>query len=66
MIKNGNPLRYSCLEKPHGQRRLVGYSPRGLKESDMTEQLSTAQEREQTKFLAHNALRLACNNLLKR
>ena len=26
----------------HGQRRLVGYSPWGRKESDMTEQLSTA------------------------
>ena len=24
---NGNPLQYSFLENPHGQRRLVGYSP---------------------------------------
>ena len=24
---HGNPLQYSCLEKPHGQRILVGYSP---------------------------------------
>ena len=40
---HGNPLQYSCLENPHGQRRLVGYSPWGHKESDMTEQLSTAQ-----------------------
>ena len=23
----GNPLQYSCLENPHGQRCLVGYSP---------------------------------------
>ena len=38
----GNPLQYSCLENPHGQRSLVGYSPRGLKESDMTERLSAA------------------------
>ena len=22
---NGNPPQYSCLEKPHGQRSLVGY-----------------------------------------
>ena len=22
-----NPLQYSCLENPHGQRRLAGYSP---------------------------------------
>ena len=34
---NGNPLQYSCLENPHGQRSLVGYSPWGCKESDMTE-----------------------------
>ena len=38
----GNPLQYSCLENPHEQRSLVGYSPRGRKESDMTEH-STAQ-----------------------
>ena len=40
---HGNPLQYSCLENPHGQRNLVGYSPWGHKESDMTEQLSTQQ-----------------------
>ena len=34
---NGNPLQYSCLENPHGQRSLVGYSPWGREESDMTE-----------------------------
>ena len=34
--ENGNPLQYSCLENPHGQRRLVGYSPWGHKELDMT------------------------------
>ena len=34
---NGNPLQYSCLEKSHGQKSLVGYSPKGCKESDMTE-----------------------------
>ena len=39
----GNPLQYSCLENPHGQRSLAGYSPQGRKELDMTEQLSTAQ-----------------------
>ena len=26
---HGNPLQYSCLENPHGQRRLAGYSPWG-------------------------------------
>ena len=30
---NGNPLQYSCLENPHGQRSLVGCSPWGHKES---------------------------------
>ena len=39
---HGNRLQYSCLENPHGQRSLVGCSPWGCKESDMTEQLSTA------------------------
>ena len=34
---HGNPLQDSCLENPHGQRSLAGYSPRGCKESDMTE-----------------------------
>ena len=24
---HGNPLQYSCLENPHGQKSLVGYSP---------------------------------------
>ena len=33
---HGNPFQYSCLENPHGQRSLVGYSPRGHKQSDMT------------------------------
>ena len=34
---DGNPLQYSCLENPYGQRSLVGYSQYGLKESGMTE-----------------------------
>ena len=37
---NGNLLQYSCLENPHGQRSLVGYSPWGNTESDMTERLT--------------------------
>ena len=24
---DGNPLQYSCLKDPHGQRSMVGYSP---------------------------------------
>ena len=38
--EHGNPLQYSCLENPHGQRSLEGYSPWGCKELDETEQLS--------------------------
>ena len=37
----GNPLQYSCLENPHGQRSLAGYSPWGRKQWDKTERLST-------------------------
>ena len=33
---HGNPLQYSCLENPHGQRSLAGYSPWSHKESDTT------------------------------
>ena len=33
----GNLLQYSCLENPHGQSSLAGYSPWGFKESDVTE-----------------------------
>ena len=36
-----NPLQYSCLENPHGQRSLVGHSAWSGKQSHMTEQLST-------------------------
>ena len=39
--EHGNPFQYSCLENLHGQRSLVGCSPWGCKESDMTEWLST-------------------------
>ena len=36
---NGTPLQYSCLEKSHGRRSLVGRSPWGHEESDTTERL---------------------------
>ena len=41
---HGNPLQYSCLENPHGQRSLADYSPWGCRESDTTERLSTRCE----------------------
>ena len=34
---HGNPIHYSWLENSRGRKSLVGHSPRGLKESDMTE-----------------------------
>ena len=43
-----NSLQCSCLENPHGQRSLEGYSPWGQKELDTTEQLSTAQAWERS------------------
>ena len=46
--RHGNPLQYSCLENPHGQRSLVGCSPWGCKESDTTEQLIHTQTHTDT------------------
>ena len=34
---HGNPFQCSFLENPHGQRSLLGYSPRGHKESNTIE-----------------------------
>ena len=34
---HGNPLQYSRLENPHGQRSLAGYSPYGCRELDTTQ-----------------------------
>ena len=39
-LGHDNPLQYSCLENPHGQRSLAGCSPWGCKELDITERLS--------------------------
>ena len=38
---HGNPLQYSCLENPHGQRSLADYISRGHTESNTTEQPNT-------------------------
>ena len=40
---HNNPLQYSCLENPHEQRSLAGYSPWGCKELDRTEGLNTTE-----------------------
>ena len=42
----GYSPQHSCLENPHGQRSLVGYSPWGHRELDMAEQLSTAKHHD--------------------
>ena len=44
-FKGGHPQPTpdSCLENPHGQRRLVGYSPWDHTELDMTEATQQAQ-----------------------
>ena len=41
--EHDNPLQYSCLENPLGQRIMVGYTW-DCKELDMTEWLSTKEE----------------------
>ena len=43
---HSNLLQDSCLENPHGQRSLAGYSPWGHRELDMAEQLSTAKHHD--------------------
>ena len=39
--KHDNPLQYSCLKNPHGQRSLVGYSPWGAKSRTQLKRPST-------------------------
>ena len=51
---NGNPLQYFCLENPHGEKSLVGYSPWGCKETDMSEQLT---------MLGHSSEPVALNGM---
>ena len=41
--RDGNPLPCSCLENPHGQRSLAGYSPWSCKELDMAAGPTCAQ-----------------------
>ena len=62
---HGNPLQYSCLENPHGQRSLAGYSPWGRKESDMTEWLSTAQQLVNRQLQTLHSRRLTERSLSK-
>ena len=50
---HGNPLQYSCLENPHGQRSLASYSPWGHKELDRTKWLSTHSCSNQNSMVWH-------------
>ena len=52
----GNLLQCSCLENPHRQRSLVGYSPWGRKESDMTWQLNNIANNIQYLFRIFKSL----------
>ena len=59
--RHGNSLQYSCLENPHGQRSLACCSPWGCKESDTTEQQSTAHyKRSNTVFKLHEGSLSEC------
>ena len=40
-VGNGNPLQYSCLEKPMDRRRQVGYSPWDPKNQTQLKRFST-------------------------
>jgi len=53
----------SCSTKFHGQKSLTGYSPWGSKESDTTEQLSTAQQF--VSFFLLTVLSLFASNILR-
>ena len=56
---NGNPLQYFHLENIYGQRSLVGYHPKGGKELDRTEWLSSKRsisyEKKQSIFARNYA-----------
>ena len=60
---NGNPLQYSCLENPM-DGGLVGYSPRGRKESDTTERLHLLTYLLMTNNVEHLFHVLICHLLL--
>ena len=63
---HGNPLQYSILESPQGQRGLVGYSPWGHKEPDTTERLSSAKHSPQNREKPMTTLgELGCHRVQK-
>ena len=50
---HGHPRQYSCLENPHGQRSLAGYSPWGHEELDTTERLTQEARKSSAPRTAH-------------
>ena len=59
--RHGNPLQYFCLENPHGQRSLLGYSPWGCTELGVTEQSTvyfwlTANIQDVWNSMIHNCM----------
>ena len=50
-VGSGNPVWYTCLENPHGQRSLACYSPWGRKESDTTEATEYTQPSKKNEII---------------
>ena len=61
---NGNLLQYSCLENPHGQRRLAGYSLWGCKELDTD--WATKQKQQQDAYRLTEASKGRSEQMLHR
>ena len=53
---HGNPLQYSCLEKPHAQRSLASYSPWICKELDTIVISQVESERPQFILVSGNKI----------
>ena len=53
---NGNPFQYSCLEKPHRQRSLAGYSPRAHKETEQLKRKKISKMIQEVKNISSGCL----------
>ena len=60
---NGNPLQYSCLEDPHGQRSLASPSPWGHRKSDTTERLNQTTSEILSCYCSHGFCQWVSNLL---
>ena len=62
--RHGDPLHYSCLENPHGQRSLAGYGPWGHKELEMTAAIkhSTQRGNNSSKFVSYTLMYILHQN----